>query len=169
MNKKQVAALLKVISKDTMRPALTNVVIDKWNDDVYMIATNAYCMALMKLDDEAEQFVGQVLRRTAIERWYKLAGSKDTLTAETLPELFNDDYSQNGSYSEYPAFPWAKVMPDAVRASTSVITFNGEYSKVLQELDGSDMLTYSLGNDIDAMIAETERGIYILMPIKNTL
>lgn len=164
LNKKQVGALLKVISKDTSRQALTNAHVDKWGDDYVLVATDGYVLCALQLGSDVWMLNGKNIRRSAIEKWYKLATGKDRLDTEALRHVSGSDYADNGGYddSEYPK--WQSLIPTSLADGSVDITFNAEYARTLQELDGSDGLTYELRGELGAMMANTGNGTYLLMP-----
>ena len=166
LNKKQVGALLKVIGSDTSRQALCQVKIDTWGDRAVLVAVNGYIMCALFLDKElAEPIQGKLIRRDAIDRWYRLATGKNKFNTSELTEILNDDYTQNGGYSDLTFPEWKKVMPMNFENAGS-IKFMAEYAKTLQDLDGGEGMRYMLNTDKGAMRADTPRGIYILMPMK---
>lgn len=167
MNKKQVGALLKVISKDTTRPVLMCAKVDKWGDDTVLVATDGYVMAILQLDvEDAEEIVGKLIRRSAIERWYKLATGKDRLDTSELVRVSSDDYAVNGEYEQINYPDWTKVVPSGIADGANEIAFNAEYAKVLQDLDGGDGLAWTIYGKLQPLMANTERGTYLLMPRK---
>ena len=167
MNKKQVGALLKVMGKDESRAILNSVYIDKWGDDTVLVATDGYVMAILQLDPEdAEPLVGKMIRREAIERWYKLATGKSRLTTQELVEVASEDYGQHGSYQEGTFPDWTKVVPSGVADGAQEIGFNADLAKVLQDLDGSDGLLWTVYGRLQPLMANTSNGTYLLMPMK---
>ena len=167
LNKKQVGALLKVMGKDDMRPILASVYVDKWGDDTVMVATNGYIMAILPLDNEdAEELVGKMIRREAIERWYKLATGKSRLNTMELVQVASEDYGQHGSYREgnYPT--WQSVVPSSIADGADTIAFNADLAKTLQDLDGSDGLVWTVYGKLQPLMASTDNGTYLLMPRK---
>lgn len=166
LNKKQVGALLKVISKDDSRPVLTTAKVDKWGDDIVLVATDGYVLVALQLDKEdGAELVGKLIRREAIERWYKLATGKSRLDTRELVEVSNEDYGQHGEYANYDYPQWQQLIKSH-DVEVGEIAFNADYAKVLQDLDGSDGLRYELNGSLAPMIANTERGTYVLMPRK---
>lgn len=164
LNKKQVGALLKVISKDDSRPVLTTAKVDKWGDDVVLVATDGYILCALYLDSEdASELVGKLIRRDAIEKWYKLATGKDRLTTQELVQVSASDYGDHNSYADYEYPDWTRVVPSGEMESTS-LAFNADFAKVLQDLDGEDGLKYTLNGLLGPMVARNERGVYVLMP-----
>lgn len=167
LNKKQVGALLKVMGKDEMRPILASVYIDRWHDDTVLVATNGYVMAMLPLDaEDAEELVGKMIRREAIERWYKLATGKSRLNTMELVQVASEDYGQHGSYNdgEYPA--WRSVVPSGIADGADTIAFNADLAKVLQDLDGSDGLAWTVYGRLQPLMANADNGTYLLMPKK---
>ena len=167
MNKKQVGALLKVMGKDEMRPILASVYIDKWGDDTVMVATNGYIMAILPLDTEdAEPLVGKMIRREAIERWYKLATGKSRLNTMELVQVASEDYGRHGSYQEGNYPKWQSVVPSGMADGADTIAFNADLAKALQDLDGSEGLEWKVYGKLQPLMANTDNGTYILMPRK---
>ena len=167
MNKKQVNALLKVMGKDEMRPILASVYIDKWGDDTVMVATNGYVMAILPLDTEdAEPLVGKMIRREAIERWYKLATGKSRLNTMELVQVASEDYGRHGSYQEGNYPKWQSVVPSGVADGADTIAFNADLAKALQDLDGSEGLAWTVYGKLQPLVANTDNGTYLLMPKK---
>ena len=164
LNKKQVGALLKVIGKDTSRAILTNAHIDRYDDSYVLVATDGYVLVALKLGDDAEMLMGKNIRRSAIEKWYKLADGKSRLNTEELRHVSGSDYADNGSYdeSEYPK--WQNILPSGDAMGLDELTFNAEYAKNLQDLDGGEGLTYKLHGVLKAMVASNDSGTYVLMP-----
>ena len=167
LNKKQVGALLKVMSKDESRAILTSVYIDRWHDGIVMVATNGYVMAILPLDTEdAEPLVGKMIRREAIERWYKLATGKSRLNTMELVEVASEDYGQHGSYQEGKYPTWMSVMPSGIADGADTIAFNADLAKTLQDLDGSEGLAWTVYGRLQPLMASTDNGTYLLMPKK---
>lgn len=167
LKKAQVASLLKVMSKDEMRPVLCNGYVDKWGDDTVLVATNGYVFAALYLDTEdAEPLVGKMIRREAFERWYKLATGKDRLTTHELVRLSADDYAHNGNYAsgEYPK--WQQIVPSDVGHSQYEMIFDANLAKSLQDLEEADGMKWELTGKLSPMLSRTEKGTYILMPRK---
>lgn len=167
LKKTQVGALLKVISKDDSRPILTTAYVDKWGDDTVLVATNGYVMSVLQLDaEDAEPLLGKMIRREAIERWYKLATGKSRLTTDELVRVSSDDYAQHGSYQEGEYPKWQQIIPDGEPYGTSAIAFNADFAKVLQDLDDSEGMRYDLYGELRPMMANTGQGTYLMMPKK---
>jgi len=167
MNKKQVGALLKIISKDDLRPALATAAVQLYQGYPYIIATNGYALAAIKLDESATGLLGKIIRRDAIERWYKLANGKSRLDSTELEDISKDDFAKHGSYLDVKFPEWTKLVPDMFRRPTGSIKINATYMQTLQELDGSDNLIWNIGGELEPLVSTTERGIYIFMPMKS--
>lgn len=173
MNKKQVAALLKVMSKDDTRPVLCSGYVDKFEDSVVLVVTDGYSLAAVKMNG-ADELVGKIIRRDAIERWYKLTDGKSRLTGEELVRVSSDDYAHHGEYfdnegmtsgtTRYPE--WQKLVPSGEQQPQEAMSFNAEYMKQVQDLDGSDGLTVALYGKLAPMVVRTNNGLYLVMPRK---
>lgn len=167
MNKKQVGAFLKVMSKDQSRPVLMCAKVDEYEGKAVLVATDGYILAAVNIDNEdAEPLMGRLIRREAIERWYKLATGKDRLDARTLAEVSAEDYAMNDGYADYEYPKWKNIIPTGDVSGSNHIAFNAEYAKVLQDLDGSDGLIWNIYGEIKPMVAPTDNGLYLLMPRK---
>ena len=168
LKKTQVGALLKVISKDEMRPILTNVLIDNWGDDTVLVATNGYIMAVLQVDKEdGEKLNGRLIRRDAIERWYKLAIGKSRLNTQELIRVSNDDYAHHSNYEtgQYP--DWKKLLPEGEPEGTDRIAFDANLAKSLQDLEESDGLQWTVYGQLKPLVTTTDKGTYLLMPRKS--
>lgn len=166
MNKKQVGAFLKVMGKDTMRPVLKNAKVIMYEDEPCLVATDGYILSLVKLGETKPELIDRVIRRDAIERWYKLATAKDRLNGETLEGVLNDDYAQHGMYStiEYPDV--IKVIPTTKPEGQSLMKFNANYLKIVQDLNGEEGLLVELHGEISPMVIKSEVATSVVMPIK---
>lgn len=166
MNKKQVAALLKVIGKDDMRKALTVAYIDKYEDNYVLVATDGTKLAAVYLDEYAEELVGAKLKREYIERWYKLATGKSRLNSDELKQLLTEQEAAGDSVTtDYPN--WQSAVPKVEPEGQKQMKFNAEFFKIVQELDGADDIVVTLYGEVAPMQIKTERGFYIVMPMKN--
>ena len=167
LKKAQVGALLKVMSKDDMKPILCNGYIDKWGEDIVLVATNGYVFSALYLDNEdAEPLLGKLIRRDAIERWYKLATGKDRLTTQALVRLSGDDYAQYGEYAKGDYPKWQSIVPSGIGQSQYEMIFNADFAKVLQDLEDTDGMKWELTGKLTPMVSRTAKGVYILMPRK---
>lgn len=165
MNKKQTLAFLKVMGKDISRDKLRSAYVDKWDDRVVLVTTNGYILAAIYMDEDAEPAVGKMIRREAIERWYKLATGKSRLTGDELVKVLNDDYTQEGSYKEGAYVDWKRLVMTSELAPQKRMRFNAEFFKIVQDVDGADDLTVELRGEVAPMNIHTDRGFYIVMPM----
>ena len=143
-----------------------NAKIDTYEGTPHLVATDGYVLVAIKLDDEASELLGTMIRRSAIEKWYKLANGKSRLTSEELVSVSRGDYADNGSYQtgDYPE--WTRLIPKEYRNPVGKIAFNATYMNTLQEVDGSDGMEWSIGGALEPVMAKNERGVYIFMPRK---
>lgn len=165
MNKKQVTAFLKIVSKDKGRETLTNAYIDEYDGRTVMVGTDGYKLAMIYLDEDADNLRGKMIRRDALERWARAASGKDRLTGEALQEVSRADYALHNGYYDGKYPDWKKVIPTGEKVPQDSMTFNGEFAKIIQDLDGGDGVTLELYGAISPMVARTELGIYIIMPM----
>lgn len=164
MNRKQVNAFLKVMSKDVTRPVLCSTLVDKFNDKPVLVVTDGYILAAVYMEDVDDSYIGKRITRAAIERWYKLADGKSRLTGETIQELMEDDvHNGRDMYGDYPK--WQGIVPKETGA-VDTIAFNADFAKTLQDLNGKEGLTYKLSGKMGAMVADTDVAFAMLMPLK---
>lgn len=167
MNKKQVAAFLKIMSKDDSRPVLCTAYVDKFEDRVVLVATDAYRLSAVYLEgDEAEELVGKLIRRTAIERWYKLATGKSRLTAEELKVVANEDVALNGGEFDGKYPEWQKLVPTTELDGQKKMAFNAEFFKAVQDLNDTENVTVELRGILAPMVVRSNVSYSMVMPIK---
>lgn len=166
LKKTQVAALLKVISKDKDNEVFTTAKVDELDGKPVLVASNRRVLCALYLDEEdAQPLMGNVIRRESIERWYKLATGKSRLTTLELVDISNDDYAQYGSYADVEYPEWQRILPNGEASPQTVMTFDAEYAKILQDLDDSDSMSWDLHGVASPLKSETTNGVYILAPI----
>ena len=171
MNRKQVNAFLKVISKDRTRPVLCSAYIDEYKGKSVLVATDGYVLVAMKLEDIEQDHIGKRVSREAVERWYKLADGRSRLSGADLQDMMEfDQFNQSDLDGVYPQ--WQKLVPTEARTSEFMssmsIAFNANYAKVLQDVRGIDGLNLKIYGKLAPMVHEDETGLYILMPMKET-
>lgn len=167
LNKKQVGALLKVMGKDSSRPVLENLYVTTINDKLSVIATDGYLMAVLEIDAEDGMVLNnKCIRRSAIEKWHKLATGKDRLNTNELIKISAQDYADNNGYYDgsYPDITSILDNSDKGEATLKIV-FNAEYMKIVQDLAGKP-LQYKLNGVLGALRADNEGDIYLIMPIK---
>jgi len=165
MNKKQVGALLKVMSKDNMRPVICSGYVDRYNERVVLVTTDGYKLSAIYMDG-ADELVGKLIRRSAFEKWYKLATGKSRLNGEELVSLSADDYAQNNGYmsGDYPK--WQGLVPTGITQAQSEMSFNADYFKIIQEVDGAESVKVELYGKLSPMVIKTDNGVHLVMPMK---
>jgi hypothetical protein len=173
LSKQQVKALLDVLSKDDTRPVLEHALIDDYQGRMVLVATDSYKLVALNIGplDGWPEHVGKFVSRDALTRWYKLAGNKDMLGAEELVEMatVDDDLA-------YPK--WQNLLKerdpsgvgyteqDLQPVPISKLSFNAKYALTLETV-AAHVLTYELHGPLGAMIATTDNGLFILMPMKS--
>lgn len=165
MNKKQVTALLKVLSKDTFRETLNHAYIDRYEGKLVMIATDGYKMALIYIDEDAAELEGRFIRRDALERWARAANAKSRLSGDELLELSRGDYGLHGGYYDKPPVPWKNIFEGGDTEAQTIMKFDGEFTKILQDVNGGVPLAYELYGANQKMVAKSDIGVFVLMPI----
>lgn len=163
MNKKQVGALLKVMGKDNTRPALMVGKVDTYEDEVVLVATDGYKLAAVYMEG-ADELVGKLIRRDAIERWYKLATGKSRLNGEELVKVSADDFAQHGEYadSQYPE--WQGLMPKGMPEAQELMYFNAEFFKIIQDLNGAESVKVELYGPLSPMVIKSSVSLSLVMP-----
>lgn len=169
MNKKQVAALLKIMYKSSDRPVIASGYVDAYKEHTVLVATDGYTLAAVHMDG-AEELIGKMIRREAIEKWYKLATSKSRLTGEELVEVSNDDYASHGSYQEGTYPEWQGLIPTECDTTSFLrdlsIGLNASYLKNIQDAAGEESIRLQLYGTLRPIVVEADNGLYILMPTK---
>lgn len=167
LKKAQVGALLKVMGKDEGRSVLMHAKIDMWDDKAVLVVTDGYVLAMLYIDSEdAQPIMGKLIRRDAIERWYKLATGRNRLTTQELVAVSNDDYAKHGEYAN-PSYPiWKNIIPTGNSVEQTQVKFNADYLKTLQDLHDDGALSWELTGRLAPMVSRTDKGIYLVTPIK---
>ncbi len=165
MNKKQVTALLKVLSKDTFRETLNHAYIDRYEGKLVMIATDGYKMALIYIDEDAAELEGRFIRRDALERWARAANAKSRLSGDELLELSRGDYGLHSGYYDKPPVPWKRIFEGGDTEAQKIMRFDGEFAKILQDVNAGIPLAYELYGANQKMVAKSDIGVFVLMPI----
>lgn len=164
MNRKQVNAFLKIMSKDSSRPVLCSTLVDEYKGKPVLVVTDGYVLTAVYID-YAEDFIGKRITREAIEKWYKLADGKSRLTGESLQELMEDDYHNGRQVSgDYPK--WQSLVPSTTEA-VDTIAFNADFAKIVQELNGATGLTLKLTGKMGALVSDTDVAYTLIMPLKS--
>jgi len=157
LKRKQVKALLDVISNDDSR-AISAAFIDKHENDVYLVATDGYKFAALKLEAKAEIVAGQFVNREKITTWFKLANSKSVFTSETVVELAGNDVM--GKFPE-----WQKHIDMPAIQQMPVVRMNAKYYLTMCELAGN--LSLGLSNHgVSQFMAKENDNYYIVMGLK---
>jgi hypothetical protein len=112
------------------------------------------------LTDDADDYVGKLISRVDIEKWYKLATGTSRFNTQELVDL----YDGTDNAFEFPK--WQNLIPTEIEGMDK-ITFNADYMKVMQDLDGSKGMTWGLTGRLRPIKAETDRGLYVVMPMKD--
>lgn len=159
MNKKQVGAFLKVVGKDPARVTLSHAKIDTYNGRTVLMGTDGYKLAAIYID-EADELVGKLLPREAIERWYKLATGKSRLTGREIVESLAQELTE-GNYPE-----WQKLVPQGDTLPQTTMRFNAEFFKIMQDLTGNADMTVKFYGEVHPMVIESEDGVFVVMPMK---
>lgn len=165
MNRKQVNAFLKIMSKDTSRPVLCSTLVDKFRDKPVLVVTDGYVLTAVYLDYADDSYIGKRITRASIEKWYKLADGKSRLGGEHLQELMEDDIHNGRDVSgDYPK--WQQLLPGESQP-VDTIAFNADFAKTVQDLNGIPGLTLKLNGKLGALASDTEVAYSLIMPLKS--
>lgn len=170
MNKKQVGAFLKIMSKDTAREVLCRAQIDEYNGDVVLVATDGYQLSAVKIEygEDIKHLVGKLIRRDALERWYKLASGKSRLNAEEVEAVLSDDYAKEGEYAQERYPEWKKLIPEeGTESPVGVIRFNVKYMNNVQDLHGLDGVEAKFYGEFGPIVLRGKLGTSVVMPLKS--
>lgn len=145
------------MSSDTSRPIITQASIDEYQEKMYLVATDGYTLAAIKLDDSTRDLKGKRITREDVTKWYKLAATRDRFTDETVRELAAD---QEGNYPE-----WQRLIPTADPEPVAVIGINAEYLLNIQNLADHFCFKMEFHGVSGQVIMNHNESIYIVMPL----
>lgn len=162
LTKRQVKALLEVISADESRPVLTHAKIDTFNDQTVLVATDSYKLAAINLDPKiVKPILGQLIPRAELQKWYKLATNKDFLTDTDLLTITVKE-SEVGKYPQ-----WQQLVPDKKKFSALAgIGLNASYLLTIQTLIDTTALMLEFYGPLMPVVIRHDQNTYIVMPIK---
>lgn len=153
MKKQQIKAILDM-TKNEYRQPLTYLQIDLYNDKPVLVATDSYTLIALYADESMRDKVGQGITRNTLEVWYKLASGRDMLDFTTLET------------EEHANFPkWQGIVEKMEQKPSDQLGFDSKLASRLETIAG-EQLYYKLSGNGGAMIANTEKGLFVLMPLK---
>jgi hypothetical protein len=161
LNKKQVNGLIKILDKHKgTRPVMSNLFIDKQEgkDHLVAVATDGFVMAIFDTELSAtgsDEVIGKGINLDDFRKWYAVAGASDRFTVSELPALLKP--------IENP-LPWQRAIP-TTPAPIESIALNSDLMKTLETVAGEGLVYTTYGQDA-ALIADTKKGRFLLMPIK---
>lgn len=159
LTRKQVKALLDVISSDETRPVLNNLVIDKYENKIVAVATDGY--KLVALDTEiSEDHLGKVVSRENLIKWYKLANAKDRLDDKWLLEMTEE------LNADYPK--WQDLIPKGDPTPSNQICLDAQYLLTMSTLADSHLILnfYNKDNHVAPIVSRANNGLYVIMPVR---
>lgn len=157
LSKKQVKALLEVISSDSSRPVLCTASISVYNDRAYLVATDGYKLSALSLPETFKQHEKKVIIRGELVKWYKLAATKDYFTDETLEPLLEES---PGNYPE-----WSHLLPEQTKKLVkpiTVVALDPKYWVIMNELSGEDLTLEHYDSMLFQAVTRND-DIYIVM------
>lgn len=158
ITKRQVKILLDITKNDT-REVLTRLKIDQHDGRTYLVCTDSYRLVAIEID-VASDVIGKTVTRDELEKWYKLANSKDVLTDQDIETLAKNS-EQPSHLIQYPA--WRKIVPVAEPVAETSISINGRYLLDFDILADSN-LVYELHDQL--YMAKSDMGIFIVMGLR---
>ena len=156
LSKRQVKALLDIMSDDKTRPAICQAWIDKRGDKQVLVTTDGYHLVVLNTE-LGPRHVGKVVTRDELVKWYKLATAKDVLTNGRLADMLTEPEHN------YPR--WEQLIPTEPE-QLSTFTLNARYLTNLETVNGQP-LTYKSYGRLRPFVAENENGLFVIMPIKD--
>jgi hypothetical protein len=153
MKKQQVKAILDM-TKNIYREPLECLQVDLYNGRPVLVATDGYILIAMYADASLVDKVGYCMKRKNLEIWYKLASGKSVFGTNDLDLEKNDRFPK-----------WQEIIKNTERKEAKTIGFDSKLASRLETIAG-EQLYYKLSGDGGAMIANTDNGLFLLMPLK---
>ena len=153
MKKQQVKAILD-ITKNEYRQPLTYLQIDLYNDKPVLVATDSYTLIALYADESMRDKIGHGITRNTLEVWYKLASGRDTLDFTELETEKHDTFPK-----------WQQILEATEQKPSDQLGFDSKLASRLETIAG-ERLYYKLSGNDRAMVANTEKGLFVLMPLK---
>lgn len=167
LNKKQVGAFLKIMSKDDSRPVLCTASVSEYDGKLVLATTDGYQLTALTLDrEDGEVLLGKMVRRSAFEKWYKLATGKSRLTTQELVTIFNDDVASNGGEFDGNYPDWAQLIPKGETQDQQIMSFNPDYFKNIVDVYDSKGVVVKLYGKLSPMVVTNDAGLSVVMPMK---
>lgn len=159
LNRKQVKALIEIVTGDKLRRGYDRAYINTYDDAVYLTVTSGSVLASLQLPDHAKEHDGKIIRKDHFVKWYKLAGNKDSLALV--------DVIENAQESEDKVFNWqALCKTDAIERTefrmypALMLTLNNLAGESLNfEFREHHISSYCL------FARDDLENIYLMMPI----
>jgi hypothetical protein len=159
LTKKQVKALLDVISADTSRPVLCTAYIRRSGDgQTYLVATDGYVLTKLYSPGLAAH-EGKFLKRESLIRWTKLAGTKDVLADEEIIEMLTND-----DVGSFPATD--PLLENLTPTGQTVFNVNPKYLVTMEQL-ADTALQWTVHGGTNPYIARSDKNVYVVMPLKS--
>lgn len=158
LNKKQVGAVIKILSNHPDRPMMEYLRIDTMDNqpNLVTVATNGFVMAVIQTGLSAEvhrNLIGKGVHLDEFKRWYATASNKDLFGEEQVMEATTD--------INYP-FDWHRAIP-ATPAPVNQVFVDPDLMKLLEGAAGTP-LCYTAYGDNTALIAKEAGNMYLIMP-----
>lgn len=153
MKKQQVKAILDM-TKNEYRKPLTYLQVDLYNDKPVLVATDSYTLIALYADDSMRDKVGQGITRNTLEVWYKLASGRYALDFTTLETEKHDSFPK-----------WQQIIEATEQKATDTLGFDSKLASRLETI-ANEQLYYKLSGNGGAMVATTDNGLFVLMPLK---
>lgn len=163
LRRKQIKALLDVMGSDKTREPLTRCVIDKLDDQYYLVATDGYKLVALKLKSEinGEALENRHIKRNDLITYYKLADTNSVFNEQTIAELSKMTLSGD---QKFPM--WQDVYKSIIAKQNPKdnILFNANYLITMQILNDNIPINYKIS---ELALFNNENNIYIVMGLKD--
>ena len=156
LTRKQIKALLEVMSSDNSRPVLCYLWTENTEDGSYFIATDSYKAVMLKTHHSQDKQLA--VHRDELTKWYKLAKTSDILTEEDILAMMTE---QDINFPKVP-----ELLKNITVVAPDTIGFNAGYADTLERI-ASRPLYYKINGELAPMVATLDNNTYILMPIKS--
>lgn len=161
LTKQQIKEVLNIFKRADGRLPLQHFAITKEFETTYLVATDSYILIAYELDNSFDDLVGKGITYDDLNKWYKLASTKDMFTSETIREFELVPV-------EYPK--WQALIQDKLNPTETTSTmFNTELLTPITKLatNGTSCHVTFNGdmNPIDIKVTNNS-GYAVIMPLK---
>ncbi|WOI85961.1 beta clamp domain-containing protein [Rhodococcus qingshengii] len=157
LTKKQVGALLKVVSADDTRPVIETLYITERDGTPVAVATDGFKAAILDAP-ELKSVVGKCVKWVELIKWYKLAGMRDLLDDTAILTMVSE---LDGVYPDI-----FKQIPTVDPSPMSAISVNPNYLVTMEVLSADNSLVWNVYGNGAPMVTTSEVGTLVVMPLR---